>query len=132
MQKEELNKARAEYKNRVKARGSENYDSGMPVTEGAILSIYGYKTENAGTAMEYTNFLNQEGAILSDKHIGRRGNGLGLEGSTNEERTCAFMDEIDSLEEGSFIKIKVVKILYKKALYDGRESLQTYYIMERV
>lgn len=122
--------AREELKNRVNTRGSQSYDSGMPVVVGSILSITGYTTENKGQSTEYTNFTNEEGAILSDKHIGRRGNGLNLAGNTNFERTNAFMDEIDAAENP--IKVKVVDILSRKALYDGRETLNNYYVMERV
>lgn len=122
--------AREELKNRVNSRGSQNHDSGMPVVAGTILSITGYTTENKGQATEYTNFTNVEGATLSDKHIGRRGNGLNLTGNTNFERINTFMDEIDAAK--SPIKVKVVNILSRKALYDGRETLNNYYVMERV
>lgn len=127
---EALKSAKSELEARAKVRGSENYDSGMPVVEGTILSIIGYKTENKGQATEYTNFVNEEGAILSDKHIGRRGNGLDLEGDTNLARTLSFMDEVDKAENP--IKIKIVKILSRKALYDGRETLNNYYVMQRL
>lgn len=132
MKKEELKKSREEFQARAQKRGSENYDSGMPVVEGTVLSIVGYKTANENTAMEYTNFENLEGAILSDKHIGRRGNGLALAGDTNVARINAFMDEIDALAENQSIKVKVVKILHKRAIYDGRESLNSFYVFERV
>lgn len=125
-----LAKAREDLKKRTNIRGSQNYDSGMPVVVGSILSITGYKTENEGLPTEYTNFTNEEGAILSDKHIGRRGNGLNLAGTNNLERTNTFMDEIDAAENP--IKVKVVDILSRKALYDGRETLNNYYVMERV
>lgn len=127
---EALKSAKSELEARAKVRESENYDSGMPVVEGTILSIIGYKTENKGQATEYTNFVNEEGAILSDKHIGRRGNGLDLEGDTNLARTLSFMDEVDEAENP--IKIKIVKILSRKALYDGRETLNNYYVMQRL
>lgn len=127
---EALKSAKSELEARAKVRESENYDSGMPVVEGTILSIIGYKTENKGQATEYTNFVNEEGAILSDKHIGRRGNGLDLEGDTNLARTLSFMDEVDKAENP--IKIKIVKILSRKALYDGRETLNNYYAMQRL
>ena len=127
---EALKSAKSELEARAKVRESENYDSGMPVVEGTILSIISYKTENKGQATEYTNFVNEEGAILSDKHIGRRGNGLDLEGDTNLARTLSFMDEIDKAENP--IKIKIVKILSRKALYDGRETLNNYYVMQRL
>ena len=127
---EALKSAKSELEARAKVRESENYDSGMPVVEGTILSIIGYKTENKGQATEYTNFVNEEGAILSDKHIGRRGNGLDLEGDTNLARTLSFMDEVDKAENP--IKIKIVKILNRKALYDGRETLNNYYVMQRL
>lgn len=127
---ETLKSAKSELEARAKVRESENYDSGMPVVEGTILSIIGYKTENKGQATEYTNFVNEEGAILSDKHIGRRGNGLDLEGDTNLARTLSFMDEVDKAENP--IKIKIVKILSRKALYDGRETLNNYYVMQRL
>jgi hypothetical protein len=127
---EALKSAKSELEARAKVRESENYDSGMPVVEGTILSIIGYKTENKGQTTEYTNFVNEEGAILSDKHIGRRGNGLELEGDTNLARTLSFMDEVDEAENP--IKIKIVKILSRKALYDGRETLNNYYVMQRL
>ena len=127
---EALKSAKSELEARAKVRESENYDSGMPVVEGTTLSIIGYKTENKGQATEYTNFVNEEGAILSDKHIGRRGNGLDLEGDTNLARTLSFMDEVDKAENP--IKIKIVKILSRKALYDGRETLNNYYVMQRL
>lgn len=127
---EALKSAKSELEARAKVRESENYDSGMPVVEGTILSIISYKTENKGQATEYTNFVNEEGAILSDKHIGRRGNGLDLEGDTNLARTLSFMDEVDKAENP--IKIKIVKILSRKALYDGRETLNNYYVMQRL
>ena len=127
---EALKSAKSELEARAKVRESENYDSGMPVVEGTILSIIGYKTENKGQETEYTNFVNEEGAILSDKHIGRRGNGLDLEGDTNLARTLSFMDEVDKAENP--IKIKIVKILSRKALYDGRETLNNYYVMQRL
>lgn len=127
---EALKSAKSELEARAKVRESENYDSGMPVVEGTILSITGYKTENKGQTTEYTNFVNEEGAILSDKHIGRRGNGLDLEGDTNLARTLSFMDEVDKAENP--IKIKIVKILSRKALYDGRETLNNYYVMQRL
>lgn len=127
---ETLKSAKAELEARAKIRETEKYDSGMPVVEGTILSIIGYKTENKGQATEYTNFENEEGAILSDKHIGRRGNGLGLNGDTNLARTLSFMDEVD--EADSPIKVKIVKILSRKAIYDGRETLNNYYVMQRL
>lgn len=127
---EALQSAKSELEARAKVRESENYDSGMPVVEGTILSIIGYKTENKGQTTEYTNFVNEEGAILSDKHIGRRGNGLDLEGDTNLARTLSFMDEVDKAENP--IKIKIVKILSRKALYEGRETLNNYYVMQRL
>jgi hypothetical protein len=127
---EALKSAKSELEARAKVRKSETYDSGMPVVEGTILSIIGYKTENKGLATEYTNFVNEEGAILSDKHISRRGNGLDLEGDTNLARTLSFMDEVDKAENP--IKIKIVKILSRKALYDGRETLNNYYVMQRL
>ena len=127
---EALKSAKSELEARAKVRESENYDSGMPVVEGTILSIIGYKTENKSQTTEYTNFVNEEGAILSDKHIGRRGNGLDLEGDTNLARTLSFMDEVDKAENP--IKIKIVKILSRKALYDGRETLNNYYVMQRL
>ena len=127
---EALKSAKAELQSRAKVRESENYDSGMPVVEGTILSITGYKTENKGQATEYTNFVNEEGAILSDKHIGRRGNGLDLTGDTNLARTLSFMDEVDKAENP--IKVKIVKILSRKAIYDGRETLNNYYVMQRL
>ena len=129
MKKENLQQEIESLKARAKARNSETFDSGMPVTEGLVITINGISTENKGTAMEFTNFVNEEGVILSDKHIGRRGNGLNLEGSTNLERTLAFVQE---LSEKETIKVKVVKILTKKALYEGRETLNSYYILERV
>lgn len=132
MQKDEkaLEEAKKELMERAKSRNSESYDSGMPIVEGSILSITGYKTENKGQGTEYTNFINKEGAILSDKHIGRRGNGLELEGATNLERTIAFMDEVDKATEP--VKVKIVKILYRRTLFDGRESLSAFYQMERI
>ena len=116
---EALKSAKSELEARAKVRESENYPFNI-----------GYKTENKGQATEYTNFVNEEGAILSDKHIGRRGNGLDLEGDTNLARTLSFMDEVDKAENP--IKIKIVKILSRKALYDGRETLNNYYVMQRL
>lgn len=130
MQKENFENSLSELKKRAATRNSESYDSGLPVTEGAIVSFTGIETANKGTAMEYTNFVNEEGFIISDKHIGRRNNGLNLEGDTNLARTIAFAEELQAATEP--IKAKIIKILTKKALYDGRETLNSYYIFERV
>lgn len=130
MQKENFETSLSELRNRASARGSENFDSGLPVTEGAVVSFIGIETANKGTNTEYTNFLNEEGFIISDKHIGRRGNGLNLEGSTNLERSIAFAEEVQASDKP--VKAKIVKILYKRAIYDGRETLNAYYLFERI
>ena len=130
MQKENFESSLSELRNRAKSRGSENFDTGLPVTEGAVVSFIGIKTENKDTNTEYTNFLNEEGFVISDKHIGRRGNGLALEGSTNLERSIAFAEEIQASDTP--IKAKIAKILYKRAIYDGRETLNAYYMFERI
>ena len=130
MQKEHFETSLNELKNRASARGSENFDTGLPVTEGAVVSFTGIETANKGTNTEYTNFVNEEGFIISDKHIGRRGNGLNLAGNTNLERSIAFAEEVQAANAA--VKAKIVKILYKRAIYDGRETLNAYYLFERI
>lgn len=130
MQKEHFETSLNELKNRASARGSENFDTGLPVTEGAVVSFTGIETANKGTNTEYTNFVNEEGFIISDKHIGRRGNGLNLAGNTNLERSIAFAEEVQNANAA--VKAKIVKILYKRAIYDGRETLNSYYLFERI
>jgi hypothetical protein len=115
-----------------KQRKRTNADTSLPIVEGTVIHINGFARFNEGSTMEYYGWTNEEGVALSTNHTGRRGNGLNLTGNTDEERNLALLAEVENLEEGKTIAIKVKSILNRRRMYDGRETLVSYYTFERV
>lgn len=125
MTKDEKNKVMSEYKAYNASKNRTDRDSNSPIVVGSVLHLTGLQPFNVGTTFEYYGWTNDENIPLSDKHTGRRGNGLGLKGNTDEERNLSLLDEIASSTTGK-IAVKVVAIDERKRLYDGRETLVSY------
>lgn len=125
MTKDEKNKVTSEYKAYNASKNRTDRDSNSPIVVGSVLHLTGLQPFNVGTTFEYYGWTNDENIPLSDKHTGRRGNGLDLKGNTDEERNLALLDEIASSATGK-IAVKVVAIDERKRLYDGRETLVSY------
>ena len=132
MDKSNFNELREGFISLNKQRNRTTADTTMPIVEGSTIHITGFARFNAGTTMEYFGWTNEEGVALSTNHTGRRGNGLNLVGNTDEERNLALLAEVEALEEGKSITIKVKSILNRRRMYDGRETLVSYYTFERV
>lgn len=113
-------------------RNRSEADTTLPIVEGAVIHINGFAHFNAGSRMEYFGWTNEEGVALSTNHTGRRGNGLNLEGNTDQERNLALLAEVEALEEGQSIAVRVASILNRRRMYDGVETLVSYYTFERV
>lgn len=113
-------------------RNRSNADTSLPIVEGTIIHINGFARFNEGTRMEYFGWTNEEGVALSTNHTGRRGNGLQLAGNTDQERNLALLAEVEALEEGQTLAVRVASILNRRRMYDGVETLVSYYTFERV
>ena len=127
-----FNELKESYKELNKKRNRTNADTSLPIVEGTVIHITGFDHFNKDTAMEYFGWVNDEGVALSTNHTGRRGNGLNLVGNTDEERNLALLTEVENLEEGQSIAVKVKAILNRRRMYDGVETLVSYYTFERV
>ena len=132
MDKSKVNDLREGFISLNQQRKRTDADTTMPIVEGSTIHINGFARFNAGTTMEYYGWTNEEGVALSTNHTGRRGNGLNLVGNTDQERNLALLSEVEKLEEGKSIAIRVKSILNRRRMYDGRETLVAYYTFERV
>lgn len=129
MTKEEIiSKAKAELLN---AEGISR-DSGMPVFEKTVITLFSAKAgETCFIAESNYKRWRTDGALLSTTQTGRRGNGLNLEGSNDAERNASLYAEVVEAGENG-LKIMVSTIKQKKALFDGADTLNSYYFFERV
>jgi hypothetical protein len=132
MEKSNFSELREGYIQLNQQRNRTNADTTLPIVEGAIIHINGFDRFNEGTRMEYFGWTNEEGVALSTNHTGRRGNGLNLAGNTDQERNLALLTEVEALEEGQSIAVRVASILNRRRMYDGVETLVSYYTFERV
>ncbi len=132
MEKSNFNELRQGFIQLNQQRNRTNADTSLPIVEGTVIHINGFARFNEGTRMEYFGWTNTEGVALSTNHTGRRGNGLNLAGNTDEERNLALLAEVENLEEGQSIAVRVASILTRRRMYDGVETLVSYYTFERV
>jgi hypothetical protein len=132
MDKSKLNELREGFISLNQQRKRTDADTTMPIVEGTVIHINGFARFNAGTTMEYFGWTNEEGVALSTNHTGRRGNGLNLAGNTDQERNLALLAEVENLEDGKTLAVRVKSILNRRRMYDGRETLVSYYTFERV
>ena len=134
MQKEELEKKYAEELDKVYSGDNSKRDSGMPIFEGAVITLVAPTAANESFFIKesnYSRWRTKEGHLLSVSQTGRRGNGLDLDGATDRERNAALANKVIAAGTDG-LKISVTKVKQKKSLFRGEESLNNYLFFEAV
>lgn len=134
MQKEELEKKYAEELDKVYSGDNSKRDSGMPIFEGAVITLVAPEKEDEPFFIKesnYSRWRTKEGHLLSVSQTGRRGNGLGLEGATDRERNAKLAALVAAAGTDG-VQISVTKVKQKKSLFRGEESLNNYLFFEAV
>lgn len=98
---------------------------GMPLLEGETYHVKTIKKENvhtgtigagaANAGQKFKQFETVEGTMLGFSQIARKGNGLGLEGTTRKELVADFIARVNTFNEenpdseGFVLKVKSLK-----------------------
>ena len=106
-------------------------NSTMPLFIGSVITLNGEPEPKGEGAFAHLSWANAEGIDFSLSHTGRAGNGLELEGKTDEERNLALLERVsEAVEAGKTYPIKISDIKTRKRSYDGEETTVSYYFFE--
>lgn len=130
MKKELKNKVSAELSEVYKDR--ENRDSGMPLFEGAVITLVLPENDTDPFFIKESNYYRwrtKGGEIVSTSQTGRRGNGLNLSGATDKERNEKLAELVADAKDGE-LQIRITKNKQKRAIFNGEETLNNYLFFE--